>query len=172
MTDFIYYSVASVDGFTPKAELPDYLQKHAYKAESVCAWALLIESYKKVFNEDLPVVSFLQSGKPIINNGYISISHSNGVVAVCFSKTKNVGIDVEMIKPELYKNVSKFISATSPNEFYSLWTKREAVIKAKNYSALKKGAELEFVGEASTIKANEKAFSLAVYGENAKFIKV
>ncbi len=172
MTDFIYYAIAGINESLSASVLPKYLQKHTYKTESVSAWSLLIEKYKQVFNEQLPAISFLESGKPMIENGYISLSHSNGVVAVCFSKTARVGIDVEVIRGTVPKNASKFLSENTPIEFYKKWTMREAVIKAKNYSALRKDVEAEFVGATEVFTANEKAFSLSVYGENAKFIKV
>ena len=118
------------------------------------------------------MVSFLSSGKPVIDGGYISISHSDSLVAVCFSKTAVVGVDIELIKDAVPQNVSKFLGEKNPPEFYKKWTEREAVIKAKNYSALKKGVDEEFVGITEIVTLNEKAFSLSVYGENAQFIKV
>ena len=172
MTNIVYYAVDKVNESLTSTALPKNLQKHAYKAESISVWHLLIDKYKQVFNIDLPSVEFLKSGKPIIENGYISLSHGAGVVAVCFSKTVEVGIDVESVKPQVPANLSKFLSESEPTLFYKKWTEREAVIKAKNYSALKKGAEIEFEGETQTIYINEKAFSLAIHGKNATFIKV
>ena len=172
MTNLIYYAIAGVNESLSASVLPDFLQKHTYKAESVSAWLLLIEKFKQVFNEQLPAISFLESGKPIIENGYISLSHSNGVVAVCFSKTANVGIDVELIKNQIPTNASRFLREDTPSAFYKKWTEREAVIKAKNYSLLKRKAESEFEGKSEVVVENEKAFSLSIYGENATFIKV
>ncbi len=171
MTSKIYFSTAVVKG-EADIVLSHELIEHAKSEESVCAWALLINKYKTVFKKDLPVVSFLGSGKPVIEGGFISISHSSGIVAVSFSKTTAVGVDIELIKDSVPKNLSKFLGEKNPPDFYKKWTEREAVIKANNYSALKKGAEGEFVGITREITANEKAFSLSVYGENAEFIKV
>ena len=170
MINKVYYATASLGYIT--AKLPSELEVHAITENSILAWGLLLEKYQSVYNEPLPLVSFLDSGKPVIDGGYISISHSGDLVAVCFSKTASVGVDIEFIKDAVPPNLSRFLGEKNPPEFYKKWTEREAVIKAKNYSALKKGVENEFVGISETITANEKAFSLSVYGENAQFIKV
>ena len=171
MTSKVYFSTASLNEAI-NIKLPSLLESHAKTAESILAWSLILKKYRDVYNENLPAVNFLDSGKPVIDGGYISISHSNGVVAVCFSKTASVGVDIEIIKDSVPKNVSMFIGEKTPSKFYKKWTEREAIIKAKNYSALRKGIEGEFVGITQTVTVNEKAFSLSVYGENAQFIKV
>ncbi len=171
MTNKVYFATANL-GDAIGVELPRELKSHATTNQSLLAWALLLEKYRNVYNENLPMVSFLSSGKPVIDGGYISISHSADLVAVCFSKTAVVGVDIELIKDAVPQNVSKFLNEKNPPEFYKKWTEREAVIKAKNYSALKKGVEEEFVGITEIVTLNEKAFSLSVYGENAQFIKV
>ncbi len=171
MTSKVYFSTAVVNAET-NINLPHELIEHAKTKESVCAWALLIQKYKAVFDKDLSLVSFLDSGKPVVDGEFISISHSNGIVAVCFSKSTAVGVDIELVKDSVPKNLSKFLGEKNPPDFYKKWTEREAVIKAKNYSALKKGVESEFVGFTQSLIIKEKAFSLSVYGENAEFIKV
>ena len=171
MENKVYYSFIKLRK-SQTANLPKHLEKHTYKAESVCAWNLLIEKYSQVFNENLPEVSFLSSGKPVIEKGYISLSHSNGVVAVCFSKTTQTGIDIELTKNDIPNKTAEFLGVKNPPDFYKKWTERESVIKAKNYSALKKGVENEFVGVTKEIILEDKLFSLSVYGDNAEFIKV
>ncbi len=170
MKNKIYVSVLNTDGNF--SLLPKYLQNHAVSEQSKRAWGLLIQKYEEVFNEKLPTVSFEKSGKPVINGGFISISHSKNIVGVAFSKTAVVGIDVELIRKEVPYHLKDFLGEKEPNNFYIKWTRREAVIKAKNYSALKKGAENEFFGVSEIIEDKENAFSLSVYGENAEFIKV
>ncbi len=171
MKNKVYYSYIKACNMQT-VNLPKNLEKHTYKAESVCAWNLLIKKYNEVFNENLPTVSFLSSGKPIIENGYISISHSNGVVAVCFSKTAQTGVDIELVKPDIPEKTAEFLGVKNPPDFYKKWTERESVIKAKNYSALKKGVENEFVGITKEILVDSRLYSLSVYGEIAEFIKV
>ena len=132
----------------------------------------IIQKYQETFGEELGKVSFEKSGKPVIDNGYISLSHSNGVVAVCFSKTTLTAIDIELVKETLPKNTAEFIGVNNSPDFYKKWTQRECVIKAKNYSALKKGVESEFIGFSTEFLVEKKAFYLSVYGKNAEFIKV
>ena len=170
MTNKVYYSIAKIGDFTPV--LKGDINNHCKTQESALAWGLLAQKYQETFGENLGDVSFEKSGKPIIDNGFISLSHSNGVVAVCFSKNTLTAIDIELIKQTVPQNTAKFLGVKTPPDFYRKWTERECVIKAKNYSALKKGVESEFIGFSTEILVEKKAFYLSVYGENAEFIKV
>lgn len=170
MKNKIFYSYSMVNG--EDLTVNNLLKSHALTLESKTAWNLLETLYKSVYGVDLPLPRFEKSGKPIIENGFISLSHSNGAVAVAFSNDIDVGVDIELIKNEVPKNLSKLLGKKQPLSFYKKWTEREAVIKAKNYSALKKGAELEFEGLTETIKILDKEYSLSLYGKNAEFIKV
>lgn len=53
-----------------------------------------------------------EEGKPILTtcNGYISISHCKGFVAVAFSKKTSVGIDIEPIHEKVARVAHKFLS--------------------------------------------------------------
>lgn len=170
MTNKVYYSTAKIGDFTPV--LKGDINNHCKTQESALAWGLLAQKYQETFGEELGNVSFEKSGKPVIDNGYISLSHSNGVVAVCFSKTTLTAIDIELVKETLPKNTAEFIGVNNSPDFYKKWTQRECVIKAKNYSALKKGVESEFIGFSTEFLVEKKAFYLSVYGKNAEFIKV
>lgn len=164
----VYYKWLDIDKI--KISLPKDIDKHAQTAESKSAWALLIECYKSVYKEDLPSVTFLKSGKPVIENGYISLSHSKGKVAVAFSKKINVGVDIELIKKDYPKKIAEFINYTGePKGFYSLWTRRESTIKALNLSSLKKGVEGDFSGITTVVDGE---YSLSVYGVNASFVEL
>ena len=76
-----------------------------------------------------------------------------------------------MERKEIPPKTLEFLD-TSKDEFFSVFTKREAVIKAKDYSALKKGVEKEFIGITKTLKFKNKNFYLSVFGENAEFIEI
>ena len=153
-----------------KGELPPELEAHAITKQSKAAWALLSNCWRNVYGEDLPTVEFLKSGKPIINGGYISIAHSNNMVAVAFSKDAVVGVDIELIKNDYPKRVAELMNYNGePCGFYSLWTRREAVIKAFDLSSLKRGAEGQFTGYTAVV---DGGYALAVYGEDASFIKL
>ena len=170
MINKVYYATAKIGDFTPV--LKEEIKTHCKTQESYLAWGLLAQKYQAVFGIELGKVCFEKSGKPVIDNGYISVSHSNGVVAVCFSKATLTAIDIELVKDTVPIKVSEFLGVKNPSDFYKKWTERECVIKAKNYSALKKGVENEFIGFSTEFLVEKKAFYLSVYGENAEFIKV
>lgn len=167
----VYYAVEKVYSSALTYEnLPANLKNHVHSVDSEYAWLLISKLYEKVNKKPLPKVEFLKSGKPVIDGGFISVSHSNGVVAICFSNAVSVGIDIELKREDYPLKVKDFlVGVTDSDSFYSTWTKREAVIKSKNLSALKKGVETEFVGLTKDVTVNEKAFSLSIYGENAEF---
>lgn len=166
----VYYSIEQLNS---KPLLINSLKSHAVTNSSISAWNLLISKAMSVFGENLCDIEFLPSGKPICKNLFISLSHSETAVAIAFSKECEVGVDIELIKQNYSGKVATFLGNVDNSEtFYKLWTEREAVIKAKNYSALKKGVETEFCGITKTVTVNEKAFSLSIYGENAEFIEI
>lgn len=81
-----------------------------------------------------------ENGKPIlINHPYhISLSHSHDYAAVMVSKTKKVGIDIEIIKDKIIKVQHKFMSDAELNiiapenkteQLYVCWCAKEAVYK-------------------------------------------
>ncbi|MBR6737704.1 MAG: hypothetical protein IKL82_05025 [Clostridia bacterium] len=158
----IYYSYSKE---VEISNLPKNIEEHAKTPLSKTAWSLLLKKYYSVFKEQLPPVTFLESGKPVIEGGYISISHSNGVVAVAFSKTNSVGIDVELVKEVLPKTLN--FLGVSEKDFFPEWTRRESLIKAFNKSALTKDLP-SFVGITQTLLVGEKKYSLSVYGKGCE----
>jgi phosphopantetheinyl transferase len=81
-----------------------------------------------------------ENGKPILMNHphHISLSHSHDYAAVIVSKTKKVGIDIEIIKEKILKVQHKFMSDAELNllmpenkteQLYVCWCAKEAVYK-------------------------------------------
>lgn len=83
-------------------------------------------------------ISYLPNGKPVAENLFVSISHSNGRCAVCVSE-KEIGIDIEKIA---YRDFDKIVrkifgekereyygNNKSPQVFYEIWTRKEAYSK-------------------------------------------
>jgi len=90
--------------------------------------------------------------RPFLNNKIdFNISHSGDYVVCAISKNNRIGIDIEKIVPlnildfeyvltkdELRQLLS---DPDALNQFYAIWTKKEAVMKANG-----KGLEIEFTG--------------------------
>lgn len=81
-----------------------------------------------------------ENGKPILINHphHISLSHSYDYAAVMISKTKKVGIDIEIIKEKIERVKNKFLSSKelnfiNPNyqieQLYVCWCAKEALYK-------------------------------------------
>ncbi len=54
-------------------------------------------------------VKYLSTGKPYLDNQYISISHTKGYVAVIVSSNAEVGIDIEQYSRRVHKVATKFM---------------------------------------------------------------
>jgi phosphopantetheinyl transferase len=81
-----------------------------------------------------------ENGKPILINHphHISLSHSYDYAAVMISKTKKVGIDIEIIKDKIIRVQNKFMSEDELSfieeqnrieQLYVCWCAKEAVYK-------------------------------------------
>lgn len=88
-------------------------------------------SSKEILNKlsykfDLEIPNYLESGKPILKTGYISISHSNQFLAIIYSN-QPIGIDCEIIRPIQTSLINKL--SLDPNNPILDWCKRESIIK-------------------------------------------
>lgn len=80
-------------------------------------------------------ISYLKNGKPVADNLFVSISHSNGRCAVCVSE-REVGIDIEKIADRDFEKIVRktfskkereyYFNSKSPQTFYEIWTRKEA----------------------------------------------
>ena len=90
----------------------------------------------KNFSEYEPI-EYTENGKPHITNGHISISHSNNTIAIAYSSTNSLGLDIEHFNPKISKIKDKFLSDTEQKMFditdektiTTLWSIKEAVYK-------------------------------------------
>ena len=91
-------------------------------------------------DNDLTKIEIPENGKPSISGLHFNISHSGHQVICGFSKTAQLGIDLERIIPidftdftsmfsdKEWKNIK---SADDPmRSFYWFWTRKESIIKA------------------------------------------
>lgn len=169
MIDIIYYSIKKVpDTFSLKKALPNNILeyvKNKYLANlnsSLFAWSLLNE----LSNFDLTKVTFLKSGKPIIDGASFSISHSKGYVAIAFSNSPiNLGIDIERIENrnlEFLNRLSNTFTLADNDVKFKLWTEREATVKALNLKLLTE-TDTVFKGFSKTVTTVDGEFSLSIY---------
>lgn len=94
---------------------------------------------KEVLGID-PVIDYLPSGKPILQNSeyQLSISHTKGYVSIALSKGKYVGIDIEYPSERVARVYERFISNEESSfipeerqlEYYTLiWCLKETMYK-------------------------------------------
>lgn len=78
-------------------------------------------------------IKYKLTGKPILDTGYISISHSHQHVALAFSSFKPVGMDLEQESNKVQIVKSKYLHETelfsSIPDLTKIWTIKEAIYK-------------------------------------------
>ena len=141
--------------------------KYGEKCEtSVFTYQTLFKGLKKVFKVDGFDIDFLESGKPVMDGFSVSLSHTDGLVAVAFTKGDlPVGIDLEVVgnkKSERLSGLLGLDSTASIAEQYLAFTKRESVIKAHNLTMLTR-QNLEFKGESKIVEYNGVKYALSIY---------
>lgn len=102
---------------------------------------------KSMLRTDISI-SYTETGKPILINNdlHISISHTNGYVAVALSTDTTFGIDIEYISDRVTKIKDKFINKEEYIDFEQYethllihWSAKESLYKAIN----KKGIDFK-----------------------------
>ena len=74
-------------------------------------------------------------GKPLSKNIYFNISHSKGVIVIALSMDYDVGVDVEVVRPnddDLVKytcNEEEYRFVKNEFDFLSIWTNKESLVK-------------------------------------------
>lgn len=105
-----------------------------------------LSAVRQLFADNKALISHAPDGHPFVEgySGSLSISHSSSEIAVAYSRTRIVGIDVERWRPALLRVRKKFLSEsemlqwTGDTLLLRAWTIKEAVYKA----ALIKGLSL------------------------------
>jgi len=102
---------------------------------------------KKILLQYLSIedkLSYLDSGKPVLNNNqHISISHSGNWVVISIA-SQETGIDMESANPKLLKIASKFVHPSEKNIFETgktedlqfIWTAKESIYKLAGQKGL------------------------------------
>ncbi len=104
---------------------------------------IILSEYLKI---SPPMIEFSYSahGKPATHGLHFNVSHSDGLAAFAVSRTREVGIDIERINPEIVAGqiAEQFFSPgevfalralpedRQVNAFFRCWTRKEAYAKA------------------------------------------
>ena len=109
------------------------------KQEKFYIWKLLEIALKQSLGIDIKEVEFrkLDNGKWVCDKCQFSLSHSHGIVCVAISDAY-IGVDLEYMDSK--RNPLKLLDKTlcgdekceTENEFFVLWTIKEAAFKYKN----------------------------------------
>lgn len=113
------------------------------RACEILAVQLLINHY---FNDGDAILSHTQEGAPFIigKEHHISITHSQGIVALAVSRNTPIGIDIEINSNKILKVRDKFLNEEekafiSPNDILGnqkAWSAKEAVYKVASIAGL------------------------------------
>ena len=103
---------------------------------------LLIKAYT---SDD--IIKYTQYDKPYKDSlPYFNLSHSNMYAIIYTSNKKDIGVDIEEIKPH---KVSKYLFNDnlehSDIDVIKMWTLKEAIIKALGLTILKSNEKIEIV---------------------------
>jgi 4'-phosphopantetheinyl transferase len=90
-----------------------------------------------VKNLGLSEIKYLKNGKPTLDDGFITISHSGSWVGILYSKENEVGIDVEKINSRILKIKDRFLTQHEQLEVCNnqvekmvlCWSAKEALFK-------------------------------------------
>lgn len=89
-------------------------------------------------------IQYVQNGKPVIDKGHISISHSKQTIIVAYSLKNYIGIDIEYFKEKIQRikhkflaeDEYKFLDTNNIKELTTVWSIKEAVYKHMNIPGL------------------------------------
>lgn len=98
----------------------------------------------KSFNTNT-FIRYFASGKPSIEIGHISISHSKNKIAIAHSSTFDIGLDIEHFNDKIFRIQSKFtcpyeiehFDLTDHQILTTIWSIKEAVYKLVDVPGLR-----------------------------------
>jgi len=127
-------------------------------------------SIRVMLNEVLgfwPNITYMETGKPILNNHarHLSISHSKEMVGILLSTNPYAGIDIEKTNRNIDKILPRFLSdsemknveeSANPNSKIIHWCTKEAIFKSINEPNIdfSKQMKIEKINDDGTIEAS------------------
>ena len=132
-------SGADLSIFTPD----ERKQYDSFKSVKRCAEFYYVRVLWKAFEIDLPI-RYDTLGRPYLDKGFISISHSHDLILIAYDASHPVGIDVEYYSPKIREIQHKFISTadeklidlSSDRDLTITWSIKEAVYKMERIEGL------------------------------------
>lgn len=113
-------------------------------------------------------IQYTTAGKPFIEKGSLSISHSKNIIAIGYSEDAVIGLDIEHFNPKIHTIHKKFISAKEAERFdlfdpiilTTIWSIKEALFKMTAIQALsfKNNFEILSIGTKNRAKISKSAF--------------
>lgn len=105
-----------------------------------------------------------ESGQPRREGGYLSLSHSNGLMA-CVTADCPVGVDVEKLRPVSPRLLRILLPeeracVQSDEDFFRIWTLKEALIKCRG-GGLEQLRHISFVLEGDRIRCSMPGYAFA-----------
>lgn len=149
----IYFVIKKIGDINPNGDsLPLHILEHCLGKKNKEATFTSIFSYcvlnelLNYFNVDINDLFYSSNGKPLLKEGYVSLSHSNDYVCVSYSTIKH-GIDIQFYsdiknQDSIFKRYfnykySDYLMKDEENKkdfFYQLWTLKEAIVKKDDIS--------------------------------------
>lgn len=142
-----------------------FVWSHGHEHETAHALARQLLAEKQGISRDAVTIWRENSGKPVTDRGYFSLSHSHGLVACAVAEVP-VGIDVEKIRPvspQLLRVLSpdERESVRCDEDFFRLWTLKEALVKCRGgVLGQVRHVHFQISGNAITCSVPGYAFSL------------
>jgi phosphopantetheinyl transferase len=103
-------------------------------------WLAVRALFYTVMGRYVPI-RYESSGKPCLEEGYISISHTKGYVAVAYSRSREVAVDIEQYGERVVRVAPRFMNPAEDGggDVWSLllhWSAKETVYKLVGDSAV------------------------------------
>lgn len=98
------YQPELVNRFKSEARRKEFLAVRALLHEMFVVMGCSVQQIKRIGE-----IEHDPNGKPLLKGFHISISHTQGFVAVALSREKNVGVDIEYYSDRVKKIASKFL---------------------------------------------------------------
>jgi phosphopantetheine--protein transferase-like protein len=154
------------------------------KEEKYFVWKLLEYALMRTYGYKINKLNFSKSkeGKWLLKECYISLSHSNGIVAVALSK-KPIGVDIEVIeKPKnsaiervlVKKEAKEYEKAQDKNGYLlTAWSKKESAFKCKGKGKFtpSKINTIDYDFFEKTVALNGREYILTVCSEYSKTVR-